>query len=95
MERLLVTLDFGEREETFEVTRDVEEVMSLTMAPGLPLVLLESVREAAIMRAARQVIKAQAQRKDIHLLSRIMVISRVPSSIIPLDRFPSLAETSP
>ena len=89
-----MTLDFCDREETFEVTRDVEEVMSLTLTPGLPLMLLESVREAAIMRAARQVVKAQARRKDIHLLSRIMVISRVPPSIIPLDRFPSLAETS-
>ena len=90
-----MTLDFCDREETFEVTRDVEEVMSLTLAPDLPPVLLESVREAAIMRAARQVVEAQARRRDIHLLSRVMVISRVPSSIVPLHRFPSLAETSP
>ena len=89
-----MTLDFGDHEETYDVTRDVEEVVSLARTPGLPLVLLESVREAAIMRAARQVVKAQGRRKDFHLLSRIMVISRVPPSIIPLDRFPSLAETS-
>ena len=89
-----MTLDFCDREETFEVTRDVEEMMSLTLAPDLPPVLLESMREAAIMRAAQQVVKAQARRRDIHSFSGAWSISRVPSSIVPLFRFPSLAETS-
>ena len=91
-----MALDAHDREEVFEITRDVEDMMSLVqlLTPDLPPVLLNSMREAAIMRAAQQVVKAQARRRDIHSFSGAWSISRVPSSIVPLFRFPSLAETS-
>ena len=96
MERILVALDAHDREEAFEITRDVEEMMSLVqlLTPDLPPVLLNSMREATIMRAAQQVVKAQARRRDIRSFLGTWSIRRVPSSIIPLFMFPSLAETS-
>ena len=96
MERILVALDAHDREEVFEITRDVEDMMSLVqlLTPDLPPVLLRSMREAAIMRAAEQVVRAQARRRDIHSFLGTWSIRRVPSSIIPSSMFPSSAETS-
>ena len=89
-----MALDAHDRQEVFEITRDVEDMMTQLLTPGLPPVLLHSMREAAIMRAAKQVIKAQARRRDIHSFLGEWSVGRVPSSDIPVFRFPSLAETS-
>ena len=89
-----MALDAHDRQEVFEITRDVEDMMTQLLTPGLPPVLLHSMREAAIMREAKQVIKAQARRRDIHSFLGEWSVGRVPSSNIPSFRFPSLAETS-
>ena len=94
MERIFVALNAHDRQEVFEITRDVEETMTQLSTPGLPPVLLHAMREAAITRAVKQVIKAQARRRDIHSFLGEWSIGRVPSSNIPSVRFPSLAETS-
>ena len=89
-----MALNAHDHQEVFEVTRDVEETMSQLSTPGLPPGLLHAMREAAITRAVKQVIKAQARRRDIYSFLGEWSIGRVPSSNIPSVRFPSLAETS-
>ena len=94
-ERVFVVLDAHDREEVFEVTRDVDDAMSLVrlLTPDLPHMLARSMREAAIVRAAEQVVREQARRRDISSFSGIWYTSRVPSSChsaSPSIMFPSL-----
>ena len=65
-ERVFVVLDARDREEVFEVTRDVDDMVSLVrlLTPDLPPVLARSMREAAIVKAAERVVRTQARRGD-------------------------------
>ena len=94
MERIFVALKAHDRQEVFEVTRDVEETVTQLSTPGVPPVLLHAMKEAAITRAARQILGAQTTRSDIHSFVGEWSVGRVLSSSIPVFRFPSLAETS-
>ena len=94
-ERVFVVLDARDREEAFEVTRDVDDMMSLVrlLTPDLPPALAHAMREAAIVRAAEQVVLAQARRGDISSFTGVWYTSRVPSSgdaASPSIMFPSL-----
>ena len=89
-----MALNAHDRQEVFEVTRDVEETVTQLSTPGVPPVLLHAMREAAITKAARQILGAQTKRGDVHSFVGEWSVGRVPSSNIPVFRFPSLAETS-
>ena len=89
-----MALNAHDRQEVFEVTKDVEETVTQLSAPGLSPVLLHAMKEAAITKAAKQVLKAQTKRRDVHSFLGEWSVGRVPSSNIPAFRFPSLAETS-
>ena len=94
MERIFVALNARDRQEVFEVTRDVEETVTQLSTPGVPPALLHAMEEAAITRAARQILRAQSTRSDIHSFVGEWSVGRVLASSIPVFRFPSLAETS-
>ena len=89
-ERVFVVLDACDREEAF-----VDDMMSLVrlLTPDLPPALAHAMREAAIVRAAEQVVLAQARRGDISSFTGVWYTSRVPSSgdaASPSIMFPSL-----
>ena len=79
MERIFVVFDAHDREEEFELTRAVNDMMSLAqlLAPGLSSMLIHPMREAAIVRAAKQVARAQQRRGNT---SSPWCIKRVPFS---------------
>ena len=89
-----MALNAHDRQEVFEVTRDVEETVTQLSTPGVPPVLLHAMREAAITKAARQILRAQTKRGDVHSFVGEWSVGRVLASSIPVFRFPSLAETS-
>ena len=89
-ERVFVVLDACDREEAF-----VDDMMSLVrlLTPDLPPALAHAMREAAIVRAAEQVVLAQARRGDISSFTGVWYTNRVPSSgdaASPSIMFPSL-----
>ena len=94
MERIFVALNAYDRQEVFEVTKDVEEAVTQLSTPGAPPALLRAMKEAAIARAARRILRAQSTRGDIHSFVGEWSVGRVLASSIPVFRFPSLAETS-
>ena len=67
MERIFVVFDAHDREEEFELTQAVNDMMSLVqlLAPDLSPMLIHPMREAAIVRAAEQVARAQRRRGNI------------------------------
>ena len=89
-----MALNAHDRQEVFEVIRDVEETVTQLSTPGVPPALLHAMEEAAITRAARQTLKAQSTRSGIHSFVGEWSAGRVLASSIPVFRFPSLAETS-
>ena len=89
-----MALNADDRQEVFEVTKGVEEAMTRLSSPGAPPALLHAMKEAAIARAARQILRAQSARSDIHSFGGKWPAGRVLASSIPVFRFPSLAETS-
>ena len=96
-ERVFVVLDAHDREEVFEVTREVNDIMSLVqlLTPDLPPALTRPMREAAIVKAAEQVVRAQARRGDISSFTGVWYTSRVPPSAdaaSPSVMFPSVEE---
>ena len=74
-----MVFDAHDREEEFEVTQAVNDMMSLAqlLAPGLSSMLFHPRREAAIAEAAEQVAGAQQRRGNT---SSPWCIRRVPFS---------------
>ena len=64
MERIFMVFDAHDREEEFELTQAVNDMMSLVqlLAPDLSPMLIHPMREAAIVKAAEQVARAQQRR---------------------------------
>ena len=92
-ERVFVVLDARDREEVFDVTRDVDDWMSLVqlLTPDLPPELMCSMKKSVIVRAAEQIVRDQARRGDISSFTGIWYTSRVPRS----DHAASPSITSP
>ena len=96
-EKVFVVLDHHDREEAFEVTQEVNDMMSLVqlLTPDLPPALTRSMREAAIVRVAERVVRTQAERGDISSFTGVWYTSRVPLSAdaaSPSVMSPSLEE---
>ena len=79
-ERVFVVLDAHDRKEVFEITRKVNDAVSLAqlLTPDLPTMLARSVREAAITRTAERVVRERTRRSDTNAFSGIWYISRIP-----------------
>ena len=97
-EKVFVVLDHDDREEAFEVTREVDDWMALVqlLAPGLPPALTRSMREAAIVQAAERIVRTQARRGDVSTFTGMWYTSRVPpltEAASPLVMFPTMEES--
>ena len=97
-EKVFVVLDHDGREEAFEVTRKVDNWMALVglLSPDLPPSLTSSMREAAIRKAAEQLVRKQARRGNRSTFTGIWYTSRVPpltEAASPSVGFPATEES--